>query len=53
MGEDRVVRVEGGLAGVVWIIGWLFTVGFLHLGVPKSVFAIVISAYYLGAAHSR
>ena len=34
--------------GLVWIAGWLFTIGFLKLGFWQGVFAIFIWPYYLG-----
>jgi len=39
----------GVLAGPLWGIGWLFTIGFLHLSFWKGVLAILIWPYYLGA----
>ena len=39
----------GGLMGSVWLIGWLFTVGFLKLAFWKGVLALFIWPYYLGA----
>ena len=36
-------------AGTAWFTGWLFTLGYLHLGFWKAVLAIVIWPYYLGA----
>lgn len=35
-------------AGIFWAVGWLFTIGFLHLTFWKGVFAIIIWPYYLG-----
>jgi hypothetical protein len=32
----------------LWMMGWLFTIGFLHLSFWKGVLAIVIWPYYLG-----
>ncbi len=47
------IRVEQhSFAGGLWFIGWLFTIGFLHLSFGKALFAIVIWPYYLGAALS-
>lgn len=44
------IRIEQhSFAGGLWFIGWLFTIGFLHLGFWRAVFAIVIWPYYLGA----
>ena len=34
--------------GTLWLTGWLFTIGFLHLDFQKGVFAILLWAYYLG-----
>ncbi|MDE2019206.1 MAG: hypothetical protein KGJ13_02545 [Patescibacteria group bacterium] len=36
--------------GIVWFIGWLFTIGFLHLAFWKGVLAIIIWPFYIGAA---
>jgi hypothetical protein len=38
----------GVIAGPVWAIGWLFTIGFLHLAFWKAVMGIVLWPYYLG-----
>jgi hypothetical protein len=35
--------------GIIWVVGWLFTIGFLHLSFWKGVLAIVIWPYYIGA----
>ena len=34
--------------GFLWFVGWLFTIGYLHLGFWKGVLAIVLWAYFLG-----
>jgi hypothetical protein len=41
---------SGALAGSIWFIGWLFTIGFAKLIWWKALLAIVIWAYYLGVA---
>ena len=38
--------------GILWVVGWLFTIGFLHLTFWKGVLAIVLWPYYLGVAVS-
>jgi hypothetical protein len=38
----------GALAGVVWFIGWLFTIGFAHLIWWKIILGIVVWPFYLG-----
>ena len=40
--------VQHSFAGGLWCAAWLFTIGFLHLGFWKAVFAILLWAYYLG-----
>ena len=46
---DRKIKIEqhGGL-GVLWLIGWLFSIGFLNLGFWKGVLAIFVWPYFLG-----
>lgn len=39
-------------AGGVWFIGWLFTIGYLHLTFWQGVLALVIWPYYIGIAAS-
>jgi uncharacterized membrane protein len=38
--------------GGLWFAAWLFTIGFLHLGFWKAVFAIILWPYYLGVHFS-
>ncbi len=38
------------LAGVVWFIGWLFTIAYANLVWWKIILGIVIWPYYLGVA---
>jgi hypothetical protein len=45
------VRVEQHtFAGGFWFVGWLFTIGFVHLTFWKGVLALLLWPYYLGAA---
>jgi uncharacterized membrane protein len=44
--------VQQGFAGTAWFTGWLFSLGFLHLGFWKGVLAIVLWPYFLGARFS-
>jgi hypothetical protein len=47
------VRVEQHSSmGILWVGGWLFTIGFLHLTFWKGVLAIVLWPYYLGTMFS-
>lgn len=50
-GSDERIRIEQhGPLGLVWIAGWLFTIGFLGLSFGRGVLAPVIWPYYLGTA---
>ena len=46
------VKVDTGF-GIIWFIGWLFTIGFLKLVWWKAIVALVIWPYYIGAAISK
>jgi len=50
MGEDshRNWKHRGFSWGPIWIMGWLFTIGFAHLTFWKGVIAIVIWPYFIG-----
>ena len=49
MAGNQNVRVDTGM-GVVWFIGWLFTIGWLKLGFWTGVLALFIWPYYVGTA---
>jgi len=54
--DKRVVSGKmdvGGLAAPIWLIGWLFTVGYAHLPLSRAVLALVLWPYYLGIAVGR
>ncbi len=45
------IKIENHTFGFgIWLMGWLFTVGFLHLTFWQGVLAIVLWPYDLGAA---
>jgi uncharacterized membrane protein len=47
------IKVENHMfSGGLWIVGWLFTIGYLHLGFWQGVLAIIIWPYFLGSALS-
>ena len=51
MAEDIKVVCKhhsGGGLSSLWIIGWLFTIGFLKLTFWKGVLALIVWPYYLG-----
>lgn len=42
-------KVEvAGIMGPVWIIGWMFTIGFLKLYFFKGLLALIVWPYYIG-----
>ncbi len=43
------IKIENsGAAGIIWLIGWLFTIGFAKLSFFKGLLAIILWPYYLG-----
>lgn len=47
MADKQSVRVDTGF-GIIWLIGWLFTIGYLKLQFWTGVLAVIIWPYYLG-----
>jgi hypothetical protein len=41
------VRVDTGM-GIIWFIGWLFTISFAKLAFWPAVLGLLIWPYYLG-----
>ncbi|HEX3235837.1 MAG TPA: hypothetical protein VHR41_16690 [Gemmatimonadales bacterium] len=52
MNTERIRIEQQGLAGVVWVWAWLFTIGLLHLTFWKAVLGILLWPYYLGVTLS-
>ena len=40
-------HTASGLAGAIWFMGWLFTIGYAHLVWWKIILGIVVWPYYL------
>lgn len=38
-----------GIMGPLWLMGWLFTVGFAHLSFIKGLWGLVVWPFYLGS----
>jgi hypothetical protein len=34
--------------GLLWLAGWLFTIGFMHLPFWKGVAAVIVWPYFMG-----
>lgn len=45
--DKIIVQNEHGI-GVLWMIGWIFTIGYLKLSFWKGVLALFIWPYYIG-----
>ena len=39
---------SGAIAGTIWFIGWLFTIGYVHLVWWKIILGIVVWPFFLG-----
>ena len=50
MSEKKTVTIQthSGL-GLIWIAGWLFTLGYLGLGFWEGLLAVLVWPYFLGA----
>jgi hypothetical protein len=46
---ERIRIEQHSVGGLLWVAGWLFTIGYLHLPFWKGVLAMFIWPYYLGA----
>lgn len=46
---DHTTIINQGAFGTLWIIGWLFSIGYMRLTFWKGVLALFIWPYYLGA----
>ena len=41
-------NASGAIAGVIWFIGWLFTIAFAHLVWWKIILGLVVWPLFLG-----
>jgi uncharacterized membrane protein len=48
MSSDKKVNVHSSACGVVWLVGWLFSIGFLDMGFWQAVLGIILWPYYIG-----
>lgn len=46
---DKVKVTNNSSLGGLWIVGWLFTIGYLQLGFWQGVLALIIWPYFIGA----
>ncbi len=45
---ERIKIEQHSSLGVLWMIGWLFSIGFLQLGFWKGLLALLVWPYFLG-----
>lgn len=50
--SERIRIEQHGATGLLWFVGWLFSIGFLHLSFWKGILALVIWPYYIGTTIS-
>jgi hypothetical protein len=43
-------QAAGALIGPVWVIGWLFTIGYAKLLWWQAIIALILWPYYLGVS---
>lgn len=48
-GGGQRVHVDSGM-GVIWFIGWLFTIAYVKLSFWLAVLGLIIWPWYLGSA---
>lgn len=46
--REHIKIEQHSFTGTLWVIGWLFTIGYLQLSFGKGVLAIILWPYYLG-----
>ena len=49
---EKIKIEQHSFGGLIWVVGWLFTIGFLQLTFWKGVAALFIWPVYLGIAFS-
>ena len=45
---DRIRIEQHGGWGMLWLAGWLFSIGFLNLGFWKGFLALLVWPYFIG-----
>jgi uncharacterized membrane protein len=51
--KNKNYKCHSDSAGIFWLIGWLFSIGFLKLAFWKSVLALILWPYYIGDTLSQ
>lgn len=45
---EKIQIEQHSFGGLLWVMGWLFTLGFLNLSFGKGLLAILLWPYYVG-----
>jgi len=45
---EKIKIEQHSVSGMVWVAGWLFSIGYLHLTFWKGVLAVALWPYYIG-----
>ena len=45
---ERIQIEQHTSSGLLWLIGWLFSIGYLHLDLWKGAAALFVWPYYIG-----
>ena len=51
--QGRINIIQHSSLGMLWFAGWLFTVGYLHLGFWRGLWALVVWPYYIDSYIAR
>jgi hypothetical protein len=46
---ERKINITQQGPGMIWFIGWLFSIGFLKLGFWQGLIGLLVWPYFLGA----
>lgn len=47
--QGRINIIQHSSLGMLWFAGWLFTIGYLHFGFWRGLWALVVWPYYIGS----
>ncbi len=50
---NNIIVNHDNIMGTIWLIGWLFSIGYLKLSFWRGVLAIIIWPYYIGAKYHK
>lgn len=45
---DKIKIDQHGSVGMLWIIGWIFSIGLFHLSFWRAILALLIWPYHIG-----